>query len=660
MKLRLQPRTAWSLFRFPVIIACLLALLVWTQVGMNRMAQSMNERLFYSGRLEESARFEAEVNRFFEIADLYAQGEPGVARSDVDLALNLMWSRAKVLSSASFRVVLADEQKDPALITEFVASLPEFDKGVSELRAGVPASYERIDTLRRRFAQRLAAFGELAWNARQMRMARSVEIGLENLTGLRWIQSGFALASVLAILYVLVELIVSRRMNKRLNRMVLEKQKMLRTDQLTAISNRFAFEEELSRRFEVGDSNFTVIYLDLDGFKPINDSHGHAAGDLLLQHVGSGLTTLAQEGDLVARLGGDEFAVLIPGNVERGRDFLEKALAAIATPAPDTRPPLSISASAGYCHASTLGPDGTPDILKRHADVALYAAKDAGRNCMREFSAFMLTEFERHQRLDEDLVGAIADARLEVAYQPIVVLADGSIHAMEALIRWNHPLLGPVPALEIILSATRCQQMQALTLMVLRNALDFQRRLRRQGQRVAVSVNIAPTLLEMEGFGGAIGHLLEEFEVAPGNLYLEVTEEGHLADTDIVEQNLKDIHRAGALIAIDDYGRAFSNMSRLTALEFCILKIDKTLVDPVVQSERARQIIEITDRMAQALGARTVCEGVETQEQADTLIKAGIAYAQGYHFARPMTAAAMEAYLDGKRLLPAQSEQREA
>ena len=193
--------------------------------------------------------------------------------------------------------------------------------------------------------------------------------------------------------------------------------------------------------------------------------------------------------------------------------------------------------------------------------------------------------------------------------------------------------------------------MQALTVMVLRHSLDFQRRLRRQGQRVPVSVNIAPPLLEVEAFGPAVAALIAEFGIASGDLYLEITEEGHLGNTDAVEQNLKTIRSAGALIAVDDYGRAFSNMSRLTSLEFCILKIDKTLVDPIVRSERARQIIEMTDRMAHALGARTVCEGVESQEQAEALLKTGVAYAQGYHFARPMTAAAMEAYLAGRHAM---------
>lgn len=638
-------RRLLPLIRFPVIIALLAGMLVWSEMGLSQVASSISQRLHYSGRLEESARFETEVNRFFEIAELYATGMQGVTLDDVNLALNLMWSRATVMNTPSFREAMPADRPDPNLIPDIVADLPAFDRGVQRLRNGDTASFAEIDALRRRYSQRLAVFGELAWNARQMRMAQSVETSLESVKSLRWIQTGFGAVSVLAILYVLAELVLSRRLNGRLNKMVAEKQRLLRTDQLTGISNRFHFEELLADRFGRRLMDFSVIYFDLDGFKKVNDEHGHAAGDALLRHVALILRAGLGEDDAAARFGGDEFAVLLTGDLSRAERFAARVLAEIARENVEDLPKLSVSASAGICHAAQLEADGTPDVLKRRADVALYSAKGAGRNCVRTFVPDMLSDYERRRILDGDIERAVAEGLLSVAYQPVVRLADRQTRYVEALVRWDHPALGQVPAMDIVDSAVRRQIIQSLTMHVLRQALATYNMLRHGGHAVPMCVNVTPALLATPTFGPAVAALLYDFGLPHGALYLEITEDGELHDTEVIEDNLRILRLAGALMAVDDFGRAYSNVSRLTSLDFRMLKLDKVLTEPVARSDRARQIIESTDRMAVALGAETVCEGVETEAQAKALSEIGIEFGQGFHLGAPMPAQDLHAFL---------------
>ncbi len=640
---RSELRRLFPLIRFPAIILLIAGMLVWSELGLGTVAVNVSQRLYFSGRLEESARFETEMNRFFEVSELYASGDPSVSRDDVNLALNLMWSRANVMNSPSFRAAVPEEQKDTTLISDIVADLPAFDRGVQGLKAGDLTSYRPIEDLQKRFSARLSVFGELAWNARQRRMAQSVETGLRSVESLRWIQAGFGAVSALAIAYILGELLLSRRLNSRLNRMVAEKQRMLRTDQLTGISNRFHFEEVLEDRISAADLNFSVIYLVLEGFKKVNDEHGHAAGDALLRHVAAALGGLIGRSDIAARFGGDEFAVLLTGDIERAEAFASRALNLICEQNYADLPKLTISASAGICHAADENPNS--DQLKRRADIALYSAKAAGRNCVRTFHPEMNGEYERRRVLEADIEKAIFNGEIHVAYQPVVRLADRRAHYVEALVRWNHPKLGPVDALDIVESAVRRQAIQPLTLVVIRQALSIYARLRQAGCAVPMCVNVTPALLAIPTFGPAVAALLYEYEMPLGALYLEITEDGAPHDTDVIEDNLRILRLAGALMAVDDFGRAFSNVSRLTSLDFRMLKLDRVLTEPVARSDRARQIIESTDRMAIALGAETVCEGVETEEQAIALTNIGIEYGQGFHLGGPMAPDLLQAFL---------------
>lgn len=391
------------LLRFPLILFALASLVIWSEWSLNRVAEDINLRMYYSGRLEESARLETESHHFFEAAEFYVAGIDGVTRDDVEMALNLLWSRATVMATPSFRKAMDGQFKDTSMITELVEALPEFEAAMNKLKPGDEDSYKPLALLSARFSRRLSEFGEQAWNLRQERMARSVELGLQSVSMLRWVQSGFGIISVFAMLYVIAELFISRRMNGRLNRAIEEKQKMLRRDHLTGIGNRFRFEEVLSRLLAEGETNFSVLYFDLDGFKLVNDEHGHAAGDRLLCHVAACLQEGCGTMDQVARFGGDEFAVLLHGNETRARSYAETVLLRVARPVLGDASELPGAASAGICHVGEVAPgNSSMDELMRCADMALYAAKNAGRNCIRVFSAAMVEEFVRLREEPEE------------------------------------------------------------------------------------------------------------------------------------------------------------------------------------------------------------------------------------------------------------------
>ena len=377
--------------RYPALFLVIGFFLYWTETSIDHVADGINERLYVSNRLEESARLETEAKRFFETAQLYAFGDAGITRPEVELSLNLMWSRAKVMTSDAFRDAISEIQRDPGFIGEFVVALPAFDDAVKQLKPGQPESYSAVAELQKRFSNRLTIFGEDAWNARRQRMTDSYAVAAENIVTLRRIQMTFALVSGLALIFILYELYRTRQANLNLRTILTEKQAMLRRDYLTGISNGFHFDERLGRLFQAERRDFSILYLDLDRFKQINDTFGHAAGDAVLRHVAASLKAQAREGDLVARFGGDEFAVLIAGDTARAVAFARAALAAISNPSPYSPAGVLISASAGICHASQMSGEEGQDLMRRRADLALYEAKAAGRSRLQVYGDESMT-----------------------------------------------------------------------------------------------------------------------------------------------------------------------------------------------------------------------------------------------------------------------------
>jgi diguanylate cyclase (GGDEF)-like protein len=436
---------------------------------------------------------------------------------------------------------------------------------------------------------------------------------------------------------------VVHRENARLLREKQESEARLRHeathDPLTGLANRALFRHVLDRALETGP--VTVLLADLDEFKTVNDSLGHDAGDGLLVAFAYVLRAAAGPGGEVARLAGDEFAVLLPGD-STGDDVAGRIAAATAVPISDQR--LLVKFSAGLATA----PAGTPagDVL-RQADAALYAAKERGRGNWVRYAGGMERPASAHARLGGDLRRALDAGEFRLVYQPIVSLDDGRIVGVEALVRWEHPERGLVSPADFIPAAERTGLIVPMGRWVLRETCR---------QAAAWLAEFGPDLLDKAApnvsvrqlhdpdFVADVAAALADSGLPPDRLVLELTESAVLRGQH-VSRVLHELHDMGVRLALDDFGTGESSLSLLRAFPAAIVKLDKSFVDgieldePDTPAAHARQAVaRAVAQLADALGLDTVAEGIESQEQADRLLRLGYHVGQGYHLGRPMPA----------------------
>ncbi len=410
------------------------------------------------------------------------------------------------------------------------------------------------------------------------------------------------------------------------------------TDELTGLPNRRALMRDADHALQ-HHGPASIILLDLDSFKDINDSLGHAVGDDVLIALSARLERACPAGVHLARLGGDEFGLLVPS--EDDLDLFEVAQQTRAV----LREPLfvrgidvSIEASAGIAQRHEEDTDGTE--LLRRADIAMYEAKSSR-------AGVLLYDATRdglsHLRLQrgEALRVAIADGQLLAWYQPQVDARTRQVVAMEALVRWWHPVEGLLPPATFLSDARRAGLMPALTEVVMRQVVADAKRWRAEGLNLRIGMNWAPP--ELMG-----GPLLQRFfaeldqsGLPADTLLVEVTEDSFLADPERARSVLHDLRAHGVEVSIDDYGSGFSSLSYLRDLPVQELKMDRSFISQVVSDERSRLIVQTTSQMARAMGMRFVAEGVEDARTAAELVPLGVDVLQGYHIARPMPAEAV-------------------
>ncbi|GIE99924.1 putative bifunctional diguanylate cyclase/phosphodiesterase [Paractinoplanes rishiriensis] len=406
------------------------------------------------------------------------------------------------------------------------------------------------------------------------------------------------------------------------------------TDVLTGMANRRMFEERLGPAVERGAVH--LLMLDLDGFKEVNDRLGHAVGDRLLQDVSTRLVGVLREPDLVARMGGDEFAVLLRDLPDDAVDEIAaRVLAALRRPVELADHRLTVvGASLGI--ASSPGIDEPYELLRR-ADVAMYAAKRARNGRQHWYAAHLDDEAGERLELIEDLRVALETGQLSLAYQPIVSLPDGRVVAVEALIRWQHPVRGAVSPAAFIPIAEQTGIILEVGAWVLRTAcvqaVTWRDTLGAEAPG-RVSVNVSARQLAEPGFADLVASVLAWTGLDAHHLVLEVTETAVFGGGQAV-RTVQELHELGIKIALDDFGTGHSSLGLLQTVPVDILKVDKSFVETITMAGRHAVIASALIQVSQGLGLSAVAEGVETAEQAAELYRLGYRMAQGFHFGRP-------------------------
>jgi diguanylate cyclase (GGDEF)-like protein len=412
-------------------------------------------------------------------------------------------------------------------------------------------------------------------------------------------------------------------------------------DGLTGLANRTLLYDRAQHalaRARRGGERVSILFVDLDDFKSVNDSLGHAAGDALLNHVGARLDEAVRAVDTVARLGGDEFAILLEGaGAEEAARTAQRILDALAPAFAVGGRDLRVCASIGVA-TSEPGPADAADLL-HEADIAMYRAKDEEPGGYRVFDPARYGEALAHAALEVDLRGAIERSELEVHYQPIYDLASGHVSAIEALARWTHPCRGPIPPCEFIQLAERSRLIVTLGRYVLARACrDMRRLLRNRGDAappLSISVNVSAIELMEHDFVAFVQRTLEQSGVLPGSLILEITETVLLRDSEPTLERLRQLKAVGVRLAVDDFGTGYSSLAYIEHLPVDILKIDKTFIDQVGQPGGDPDLATFIVSLGQRLHLATVAEGVEAAVQGEALQRMGCQFAQGFHYARP-------------------------
>ena len=417
-------------------------------------------------------------------------------------------------------------------------------------------------------------------------------------------------------------------------------QRLALYDALTGLPNRVLLarklQECMAQARDTG-KQLGVAYLDLDGFKPVNDRLGHGAGDRLLVVVGGRLTRALQPVDTVARLGGDEFVILMPGleSVADCERILGRVMESVSAPYTLDTERVVVTASIGY----TIFPqdDADADTLLRHADQAMYAAKQAGRNRFHQFDAAQERAVQLLRAQGHYLREALAQAQFTLYLQPKVDMRSGTVVGAEVLSRWLHPERGLVPPGEFLPLLEGTDLEIGFGEWVAEAALTVLEQLQDRGMPMPLSINIAAQHLQQPGFADWVAACLARHPRVPAHLVeIEITESAALYDLSAVADTLNALRAMGVTVALDDFGTGYSSLTYLRRLPMDTLKIDQSFVHGMMGDPGDLAIVQGVIGLARSFGYRVIAEGVETVEQGQMLLQLGCLQAQGYCIARPM------------------------
>ncbi|PMN97595.1 diguanylate phosphodiesterase [Vibrio splendidus] len=412
-------------------------------------------------------------------------------------------------------------------------------------------------------------------------------------------------------------------------------------DPLTSLANRLLatkqLDEEIRKSYE-NNASFLLFYLDIDEFKTINDSLGHAPGDNLLVNVGHILSNLVGDKGFVARMGGDEFLVVYSNiGLDEGEPIADRLNQALRKPYYIDDNSIFVSASIGVCEYPTHGLDR--ETLIRNADTAMYHAKRNGRDQYRVYADEMTHEVNDLIETNMGLHQAIANDELEVFFQPKVNLDSQDIIGAEALIRWRHPKLGLLPPVDFLEVAEKSDLIIDIDKWVFKKVANLITEWQRAGmdlQGVIFSINFSARMFYMTDLADQLQVILDETDCQPNQLLLEITERDMMRDFETCSRTIEVLHSKGYKIAIDDFGTGYSSLSVLKNLSADCVKLDRSFIEDINSSKVDYEITCAVLKLAQILDFSVIAEGLETQNHVTTLRQIGCKYAQGYFFARPL------------------------
>lgn len=452
------------------------------------------------------------------------------------------------------------------------------------------------------------------------------------------------------------------------NRLLVEMEKVREVEQhlayhdmLTNLPNRLLFYDRMrqalahARRYS---GLVAVLFLDLDGFKAINDRHGHAVGDRLLQAVATRLKGNMRQSDTIARLGGDEFTILLTG-IKSMKDVsrtAQKVLSVVSRPFAIDGHQLGVTCSIGVSVFPHDGSD-TESLIKR-ADFAMYRAKNQGKANYQHFDITVVSQAPKQASFENDLRKAIVNHELRIHFQPQVSLATGQITGVEALVRWQHPEFGLLPPSEFIPLAEETGLIVPLGEWVLRSACIQNKVWQVAGyEPLPVAINLSARQFREIGLPETVARVLHETGLSPNFLTLEITETNAMQDVEYTISTLEVLKDMGLGIALDDFGTGHSSLSYLKRFPIDLLKIDKSFIQDVPDDPDDACIITAMVGLSQNLGMKVIAEGVETEKQLAFLRAIRCEQMQGFFFSRPLpTRRTLELFDSGKRLLPGEKE----
>ncbi len=432
------------------------------------------------------------------------------------------------------------------------------------------------------------------------------------------------------------------RVNERTRELERERQRALvlaEKDYLTGLANRHCFTkkfEEAVAEASCAGKAFALILIDLDGFKELNDTFGHAAGDAMLKTAAKRLAEVVRSTDLIARLGGDEFAIIAFDIADEQSLALvtDRLLAALQSPVKFGKRRIQCGASLGVAFCPEHSKD-TPE-LQLFADLALYRAKAGGRGIAVSFEPKMAESHFLRFAMGDELKAALKNNEIRVFFQPVHDLKDRSTKGAEALVRWNNPIRGWIPPLDILAIAGDQELLPTLTRHIIRESLVQSKDLIERRIIDWVSINLTGHDLRDRALIDFILDTLAACKVAPHSVKFEVTEHTVISDAENACDVITQLSRMGVRFAIDDFGTGYSNLMTLNRLPFHILKVDQSFVVDLASSSEAQTIVKAMIDLGHALDMSIIAEGIETPQQAETLRALGCDLGQGYFFGRPL------------------------